>query len=236
MKAHRPSSPPKPWASVHAGWTFRVVWVAAVVLLATFAQSQEERPVTGEGERKGEVLFKLAADAPKGMLEVFRPDLNLRSRSLVTAVDGGGIYFGWSETATTEQLLEALTRHPSVVYAEPNLTYRADEAPDDTYFRQQWALRNTGQKITPGGKAWQGKPGADVNVVTAWDVTHGDDTGRKVVVGILDSGIVPDHPDLEKNVWRNTYDIGGCKTGYGYNALEDTTWRPGFRSRARWRW
>jgi subtilisin family serine protease len=59
--------------------------------------------------------------------------------------------------------------------------------PNDPSFPSQWHLQNTGQ----GG----GTPGADANVVTAWEQYKGDG----VVIGIVDDGVAPAHPDLAPN-------------------------------------
>ncbi|MFO7484347.1 S8 family serine peptidase [Oceanibaculum nanhaiense] len=59
--------------------------------------------------------------------------------------------------------------------------------PTDTYFPYQWHLINTGQS---GARA-----GVDLNVVPVWQ----DYTGRGVIVGIYDSGVQIDHPDLSAN-------------------------------------
>jgi subtilisin-like proprotein convertase family protein len=59
--------------------------------------------------------------------------------------------------------------------------------PNDPSFPNQWHLQNTGQ----GG----GTVGADANVVTAWDQYKGDG----VVIGIVDDGVAPAHPDLQPN-------------------------------------
>jgi subtilisin-like proprotein convertase family protein len=60
--------------------------------------------------------------------------------------------------------------------------------PNDTYFPNQWHLRNTGQ----GG----GTAGVDVNVASVWDVYR----GTHVVIGIVDDGLETTHPDLASNV------------------------------------
>ncbi len=60
--------------------------------------------------------------------------------------------------------------------------------PNDPLFREQWDLQNTGQ--TGGTK------GADINVVRAWQQGY---TGKGVVVGIVDSGVYYQHPDLAAN-------------------------------------
>jgi subtilisin-like proprotein convertase family protein len=56
--------------------------------------------------------------------------------------------------------------------------------PDDPLFADQWNLQNTGQT--------GGTPGADANVVPAWEKA----TGEGVTIAIVDDGLESDHPDL----------------------------------------
>jgi len=80
---------------------------------------------------------------------------------------------------------------PAVRSAEPEFYFEAGlSVPDDPYFPLQWALRNTGQL---GG----GRPGADMRVEEAWDLTTGDPS---ILVAIVDEGIDMDHEDLAANV------------------------------------
>ena len=60
--------------------------------------------------------------------------------------------------------------------------------PYDPLFRYQWGLHNTGQA--------HGGAGMDINVLPAWI----DYTGRGVRVGVIDSGVQLDHPDLQANI------------------------------------
>ena len=58
----------------------------------------------------------------------------------------------------------------------------AASPPDDSWFTQQYGLRNTGQNIA----GVDGIAGADVNVLPAWDWTTGSD---QTVVAVLDAGM-----------------------------------------------
>lgn len=62
--------------------------------------------------------------------------------------------------------------------------------PNDTYFANQWNLRNTGQTMSDGNAGTQG---CDINVEPAWDISRGSPL---VVIAILDTGCDLDHPDL----------------------------------------
>ena len=85
--------------------------------------------------------------------------------------------------------------------------------PNDPSFRLQWPLDNEGQTINGSS----GTPGADDDVVPAWDLTTGDPS---VVVATTDSGLDYTHPDLAGNVWSNPGGVGGCPAGtHGYNVV-----------------
>jgi len=70
--------------------------------------------------------------------------------------------------------------------------------PNDPYLAQQWHLINTGQNV--GQPDWQpifAIPGEDINVAPAWNLGY---TGQGVVVGVVDSGVQTNHPDLVANL------------------------------------
>jgi subtilisin family serine protease len=92
------------------------------------------------------------------------------------------------------------------VYAEPDFIAQASGAPvipNDADFTQLWNLHNTGQT---GGVV-----GADVKAAEAWNTTTGS---SDVIVGVIDTGIDYNHPDLAANVWANTAEIAA-------NGLDD---------------
>jgi hypothetical protein len=124
---------------------------------------------------------------------------------------------------SVSELLKDYSTRPDVVYAEPNYVWRASEVPNDTFFGEQWALRNTGQTVVQAGTA-----GADIGAVQAWDVSEGS---RGIVVGMIDSGIDYSQADLVTNMWTApsafTVTIGGvniqCAAGtHGFNAIART--------------
>lgn len=76
------------------------------------------------------------------------------------------------------------------VYAHPNFIapmHPRQIAPSDQFYSLQWHLNNTGQ----GG----GTPGADIDVLGAWEKTLGED----VRIGIFDDSVDVDHDDLRGN-------------------------------------
>ncbi len=82
-----------------------------------------------------------------------------------------------------------LSQLPEVQYAEPWFIYSVNEAaftPSDTLLPQQWAL-------------------AKVQADSAWNISQGD---TSVVIGIIDTGVQWDHPDLNNNIWINPGESG----------------------------
>jgi len=70
--------------------------------------------------------------------------------------------------------------------------------PNDTDFEDLWGMDNTGQS---GG--WVD---ADIDAPEAWDMTTGSGA---MIVGVIDTGIDIDHPDLAANMWVNPGEIPG---------------------------
>jgi len=121
---------------------------------------------------------------------------------------------GLASSAASAHLLRRSGWPDGVAYVEPDSVLRAAGPADDPLFPSQWALENTGQLA--GGQA--GAPGSDISARAAWATTTGSSS---VVVGVLDSGVELDHPDLAPNLWSNPGGLGGCPAGtHGSDLVE----------------
>ena len=98
----------------------------------------------------------------------------------------------------TKVLMQGLRRDPRVRYAEFNYLLFACVTPNDPQFNQLWGLHNTGQT--------GGTTDADIDAPEAWNVTTGS---ASVLVGVIDSGVDYNHPDLNTNMWTNPGEIAG---------------------------
>ncbi len=105
--------------------------------------------------------------------------------------------FALPDPRATDRMHDRLAASPQVLRVEYDRQVRIAAMPDDGSFPNQWGLRNTGQA---GGTV-----GADIKAVDAWDIHAGS---RDVVVGVIDTGIAHDHPDLVANLWSNPGETG----------------------------
>lgn len=72
-------------------------------------------------------------------------------------------------------------------YAQPNYILYPMKTPNDPLYAKQWHYFNngTGPGESPGG----------IDLPKAWDIS----TGGNVVVAVIDTGILPDHPDIKNS-------------------------------------
>ncbi len=79
-----------------------------------------------------------------------------------------------SESWNPEQAAEDFQRTPGVVWAQPNHVFQTNYQPNDSSLSEQWYLEN-------------------IQAFEAWDVATGDPS---VILGVIDTGIQWDHPDM----------------------------------------
>jgi serine protease len=103
------------------------------------------------------------------------------------------------DSVNDRQLLSAVRADSLVRDAEFNIKIKPRTTPNDTLFKQQWSLLNTGQA---GGLI-----GADIDATDAWNIAKGDldAAGDTLIVGIADDGFALSHPDL--HFWKNYHEI-----------------------------
>jgi subtilisin family serine protease len=95
--------------------------------------------------------------------------------------------------ALLEAAITSLEADPRFAFAEPNYIARALAQPNDPQFPEQWSKQNLGAN----GPNGVGTPGADMNLVKAWDTQS---TATGVTIAIIDVGIETTHLDLVGNL------------------------------------
>jgi len=108
------------------------------------------------------------------------------------------------ESVSSQEMAKALSKLPGFVAVEPNTLGAVDTTlPNDPLFSSEYGLNNTGQT---GGTS-----DADIDAPQAWDISTGS---SGMVVGVIDTGVDYNHPDLAGNMWTNPGEIAG-------NGLDD---------------
>jgi len=122
-----------------------------------------------------------------------------------------------------------LCGHIDLVCAEPDFKLQSYAWPADSLFPHQWYLHNTGQeyygiiRITGSDNDTlvlkQGMPGEDIRITPVYDAPPGDTA--EVLVGIIDTGVDYEHPDLAEHVYHNPAEIPGDGEDNDHNGLVD---------------
>jgi subtilisin family serine protease len=188
-----------------------MMMLAALLLLTHSPAAWAALPTPDYVEGEVLVRFHAAQSLPAAQAAAARHGLEMvRHFDWLSAHEGQVVGLLRSPNLTTVALLARLRADPAVALAEPNyLRYPADlRTPNDPRFGELWGLRNTGQVV----HGFQGTAGADIGFLKAWGLAR--PTTNQIVVGVIDSGIDPTHPDLAPNLWINPGEIPG-------NGLDD---------------
>ena len=143
----------------------------------------------------GQVVIKLKAGvraAPMAAREMAR--LQIEPATQVTS--GGERIYRVTPTAArsmgpgavtdrTLELVQQMAARPEVEYAQPNYLFQISAVPNDPGYAQQWHYFDNGSGAgrAPGG----------INLPQVWDRNKGS---AAVVVAVIDTGILGDHPDI----------------------------------------
>jgi len=147
----------------------------------------------------------------------------------VTRAEQFGIDIWEIPSGNVEQTISAYNDDPRIEYIEPDYIITLDDVqepddiitldevqttspteenlatitpqittPNDPSYPLLWGLNNTGQT--------GGTPDADIDAPEAWDIQTGN---PNTVIGVIDSGVDYNHPDLVNNIWTNPGEIDG---------------------------
>lgn len=162
-------------------------------------QSASEKEVRDQAEKRGWKIVQTLGEEGPYLIEVENPTQALeilRTTAFAPSVQVAGDFRRVSyRRQMTQQVPPNGSGLPPSLRAPAPPTPAAGSVstkrfiPNDTYFTNQWHLRNTNNSSTSVS-------GLDVNVTTAWDTVR----GSNVVVGIVDDGIEITHPDLQSNI------------------------------------
>ena len=135
---------------------------------------------------KSEILLKLKKN-DQDQIDILEKKYNIkvtRNKKNITTISYD------SDKYSIEEILLLLSKDDNVIFAEPNYVLDNLATPStEPYYINQWAYTNTNYGI---------------NITSTWSKTYGS---SDVVVGVVDTGINYNHPDLSNNIWHNVDEI-----------------------------
>ncbi|PLS01487.1 S8 family serine peptidase [Neobacillus cucumis] len=153
----------------------------------------------GKKHKEGEVIVKYKNAYTTESLGALAAKLSLKTKKNLGNTNTKLVSF--NPKIPIENVLSALNAAPQIEYAEPNYLIKPDAVSDPQY-GQLWGMKNTGQTI----QGIKGKAGIDIGAEGAWAVTKGSSS---VIIGVIDTGVDINHPDLKAQIWKNPGEIAG---------------------------
>lgn len=197
-----------------------------VLLLAFVVTGSQAQPRSGYVEGEVIITFKSSASQSTVQSALQKKSLQFARRyGKISAIRKQQMGLVKKDGKKTAELIQELQTDPAVESVEPNYLRWLNAVPNDTRFAEQWALRNTGQRLNN----ITGTSGADIKYLEAWQKAR--PSTAQIVVGVMDTGLDRTHADLVQRLWNNPLEIPGNNidddgNGYvddchGYDFVDD---------------
>ncbi|MFB7141772.1 S8 family serine peptidase [Gottfriedia sp. NPDC056225] len=145
----------------------------------------------------GEVIVKYKKHVTTAAISSFQKKYSLKSSKKFKSLNAELVKIPSGES--TNEYITKLKKDQNVESVQPNYKYFASDlnnAPN--YYDQLWGLNNTGQTINGSN----GVTDIDVDAPEGWN--QYSSKLSEVVVGVIDTGVDINHPDLAGKIWTNT--------------------------------
>ena len=124
------------------------------------------------------------------------------------------------EGSSVEEMLYVIKQNAFVKDARPDYVARVAVTPNDTFFKDQYALSNTGQPVSPIPGSPTGKVSADIKATTVWEETKGS---AQIIIAVVDTGVELTHPDLDDKIvslgWDFVNDDSDASDDHGHGTF-----------------
>ncbi len=178
----------------------------------------ETELVYGKEAVKGEILVKYKKDAVSlksddGKISAQLAKQNLKIKDRISKANVAVLKI--KDEESVEKKIAELKKDPSVEYVGANYLRKLyNFNTNDPDIDKLWGLNNTGQE--------NGTVDADIDLPEALEIF---DSQESVIVAVIDTGVMYDHPDLVNQMWDgNSCVINGVTVGcpnHGYDFAND---------------
>ena len=174
------------------GRTQALLLISLIFLLLLSTATSWADEIT-KPHKYGELIIKFKTNASQAQKDAILADMGATQIKHFKRIksDQKGI-----SGLTVGMAIGRYKNHPAIEFIEPNYILEVVDIPDDTRFDDLWGMYNTGQT--------GGTPGADIDATIAWDVFTGS---HDIIVGVIDTGVDYNHPDLAANIYTNPGEI-----------------------------
>jgi hypothetical protein len=180
---------------------FLFIFTTAFLLIANplFGQLKNSSPTAISDN----VMVRMQKGADPGILSQLVPShFELKVQKILSQHSDIWLLNFNDENTDVKEVVATVQKINSVLYAQPNREVELRAAPNDPSYGSQWQHDNIDSEL-------------------AWDITTGGTTanGTEIVVALIESADIINHPDLMDNQWVNTAEIpnnGVDDDGNGY--------------------
>jgi len=152
--------------------------------------------------QSGEVIIKFKKKVTTGDISTVQKKYSLKSTKKLKSVNAEVVKIPASQSMN--DYIQTLENDKTIESVQPNYKYYPSDlnnAPN--YYDQLWGLNNTKQAI----KGTEGLEDIDVDAPEGWNKFSSK--LPEVVVGVIDTGVDINHPDLQGKIWTNTKEEKG---------------------------
>jgi len=177
---------------------FKKAFIVTFLFITVNTQAQLSILNLEEPHEEGELIIKMRKESLSG-INLLNQELQALGSIQMKSLNSNGLFLNkFSNTENLESIAAKISEFEDVEYVELNHHHYLQSTPDDPGFLSQYGLSNVAL------------PGADISAEEAWSVTRGS---RKVLVGVIDTGVDYMHPDINPNYWVNTGEYGRDSRG-----------------------
>jgi subtilisin family serine protease len=153
--------------------------------------------------RSDRVIVKLNPTASSSEITNLQAQIGVTK---VTTASQFGIHIWDIPSGKVEETISAYSNDPRFEYIEPDYIITLDD-PQKTSPTQENLATITPQTVTPNDPGYPLLWGLNkIDAPEAWDIQTGN---LNTVIGVLDTGVDYNHPDLMDNIWTNPGEIAG---------------------------